>query len=298
MKVGQNQLPGIVLALLAMFILAVMDLLAKYLGQSVPVPQIVWARYVFQFIIMAAIFWPRRRWKLVRTRKPVQQIVRSVLLVICTYIFFVAIQYMPLADAVAISFVSPLMVTALSVPLLSETVGKRRWTAVAIGFIGAMVIVRPGLGVVHWAAWMLLVLALAYALYQIMTRMLSDTDDPITTLFISAAVGAVIGSVIVPFFWQAGVSPILWFLLAGLGVLGGVGHYALIKSFEFAPVAVLAPLSYTALLWNTLFGYLVFDDLPDRWTLIGAAILIATGIYIIYREGVHKQVEVGDRHKH
>jgi S-adenosylmethionine uptake transporter len=161
-----------------------------------------------------------------------------------------------------------------------------------------MVIVRPGLGVVHWAAWMLLVLALAYALYQIMTRMLSDTDDPITTLFISAAVGAVIGSVIVPFFWQAGVSPILWFLLAGLGVLGGVGHYALIKSFEFAPVAVLAPLSYTALLWNTLFGYLVFDDLPDRWTLIGAAILIATGIYIIYREGVHKQVEVGDRHKH
>ena len=98
MKVGQNQLPGIVLALLAMFILAVMDLLAKYLGQSVPVPQIVWARYFFQFIIMAAIFWPRRRWKLVRTRKPVQQIVRSVLLVICTYIFFVAIQYMPLSD--------------------------------------------------------------------------------------------------------------------------------------------------------------------------------------------------------
>lgn len=291
MKVGQNQLRGIILALVAMFILSVMDLLAKYLSQSVPVPQIVWARYFFQFVIMAAIFWPRRRWNLVRTKKPGLQIVRSILLVACTYIFFVAIQYMPLAEAVAISFVSPLMVTALSVPLLSEKVGMRRWTAVAIGFVGAMVIVRPGFGVVHWAAWMLLVLALFYALYQILTRMLSDSDDPMTTLFISAVVGAVLASLVVPFFWQAGVSVELWSLLAALGVLGGLGHYTLIKSFEYAPVAVLAPLSYTALLWNTIFGYWFFGDLPDRWTLIGAAILIATGIYIIYREGVHKEDE-------
>ena len=286
---GQNQLLGILLTLVAMLLLSLMDLLAKYLGQSLPVAQIVWARYFFQCIIMAAFFWPRRGLGLIRTARPGLQLFRSLLLVLCTVIFFTAIKYMSLADAVAISFVSPLMVTALSVPLLGEVVGRRRWSAVAIGFVGAMIIVRPGMGVMHWAAWMLLGLALAYALYQITTRMLSKTDDPMATLFISALVGAVLTSLVVPFYWQTPESIVIWLLLALMGIMGGLGHYAVIRSFEFAPVAVLAPLSYTALLWNTLFGYLVFSDLPDHWTLIGAAILVATGIYILYREGVRDE---------
>ncbi len=285
---GQNQLLGILLALAAMLLLSLMDLLAKYLGQSLPVAQIVWARYFFQCIIMLAVFWPRRGLGLIRTSRPGLQLFRSLLLVLCTVIFFTAIRYMSLADAVAISFVSPLMVTALSVPLLGEVVGRRRWSAVAIGFVGAMIIVRPGMGVMHWAAWLLLGLALAYALYQITTRMLSRTDDPMATLFISALVGAVLASLVVPFYWQTPENIGIWLLLVLMGVTGGVGHYVLIRSFEYAPVAVLAPLSYTALLWNTLFGYLVFGDLPDRWTLGGAAILIATGIYILYREGLHE----------
>ena len=292
---GRNQLVGILLALAAMLLLSLMDLLAKYLGQSQPVAQITWARYFFQFVIMAAIFWPRRGLGLLRTSRPWLQIFRSLLLVLCTVIFFTAIRYMSLADAVAITFVSPLMVTALSVPLLGEVVGRRRWAAVAIGFIGAMIIVRPGMGVVHWAAWMLLGLALAFALYQITTRMLSDTDDPMATLFISALVGAVLASLAVPFYWEAPNGIVVWLLLALLGIMGGLGHYILIRSFEYAPVAVLAPLSYTALLWNALFGYLVFGNLPDRWTLIGAAILIATGIYVLYREGVH---DAGAAKKH
>ncbi|MDP6691067.1 MAG: DMT family transporter [Alphaproteobacteria bacterium] len=290
---GQNQLLGILLALLSMLLLSLMDLLAKYLGQSLPVAQTTWARYFFQFVIMAAIFWPRRGLGLIRTSRPGLQLFRSLLLLFCTVIFFTAINYMSLADAVAISFVSPLMVTALSVPLLGEAVGRRRWSAVAVGFIGAMIIIRPGMGVMHWAAWMLLGLALAFALYQITTRMLSQTDDPMATLFISAVVGAVFASLVVPFYWQTPATAYIWLLLAGMGVLGGLGHYILIRSLEFAPVAVLAPLSYTALMWNTLFGYLVFGDLPDRWTLIGAAILIATGIYILYREGVHDKTAKG-----
>jgi|TARA_B110000196_G_C21055842_1_gene619764 drug/metabolite transporter (DMT)-like permease len=283
----QNQLAGILLALAAMFLLSLLDLLAKFLGQTLPVMQIAWARYFFHFAFMAAFFWPRRGRALLRTTRPGLQWFRSLLLIFCTIAFFTAIQYMPLADAVAISFVSPLMVTALSVPLLGEAVGWRRWSAVAVGFIGAMIIVRPGVEAMHWAVWLLLAMALAYALYQITTRMLSGKDDPITTLFYTGFVGAGIMSLAVPFFWQSPASPELWLMLVALGLMGGVGHYLLIKSFEFAPVAVLAPLSYTALLWNTLFGYLVFGDLPDRWTVGGAAVLITTGIYILYREGVH-----------
>ena len=295
-SLGKNQLAGIMLALAAMFLLSLMDLLAKYLGQNLPVMQISWARYFFHFAIMAAIFWPRRGISLIRTKRPGLQWFRSLLLIFCTISFFTAIQYMPLADAVAISFVSPLMVTALSVPLLGEAVGPRRWSAVGVGFIGAMIIVRPGVEELHWAVWLLLAMALGYALYQITTRMLSSTDDPITTLFYSGLVGAVIMSLAVPFFWQTPASPQLWLMLIALGLMGGVGHYLLIKSFEFAPVAVLAPLSYTALLWNTLFGYLVFGDLPDRWTVGGAAVLIATGIYILYREGLHGK-ETGNASK-
>jgi len=283
---GQNQLAGIMLALGAMFLLSLMDLQAKYLSQTMPVMQITWARYFFHFAFMAVIFLPRRGRSLLRTSRPGLQWMRSLLLVFCTITFFTAIQYMPLADAVAISFISPLLVTALSVPLLGEMVGRRRWTAVAVGFVGALIIVRPGLGVMHWAVWLLLLMALGYALYQITTRMLSSTDDPITTLFFSGLVGAAAMTLVVPFFWQNPATPEHWLMLASLGMLGAIGHYALIRSFEFAPVAVLAPLSYTALLWNTLFGYLAFGDLPDRWTVGGASILIATGIYIIYREGV------------
>ena len=283
---GQNQLAGILLALASMFLLSLMDLVAKILGESLPVMQISWARYFFHFAFMAAIFWPRRGRSLLRTSRPGLQWFRSLLLIFCTIAFFTAIQYMPLADAVAISFVSPLMVTALSVPFLGEVVGRRRWSAVAIGFIGAMIIVRPGVEAMHWAVWLLLAMALGFALYQITTRMLSGKDDPITTLFYTGFVGAGIMTVAVPFFWQNPASPEIWLMLIALGLMGGVGHYLLIKSFEFAPVAVLAPLSYTALLWNTLFGYLVFGDLPDRWTVIGAAVLVATGVYILYREGV------------
>ncbi len=284
--VGQNQLAGIVLALSAILLFSLMDLQAKYLGQTFPVPQIVWARYFGNFAVMVVIFWPKRGFNLQRTKRPGLQIFRSLLLVLCTVIFFTAIQYMPLADAVSISFISPLLVTALSVPFLGEVVGRRRWSAVGIGFIGAMIIVRPGMGVMHWAAWLLLGMALAYAMYQITTRMLSHSDDPITTLFFSAIVGTILVSAVVPFYWQTPVTLKHWLMLTNMGVIGGIAHYILIRSFEFAPAAVLAPLSYTALLWNTLNGYLVFGDLPDRWTVGGAAILIATGIYILYREGV------------
>ena len=283
---GTNQLAGILLAMGAILLFCLMDLQAKYLGQYLHVTQIVWARYFGLFIILMVLFAPRRGLGLVRSKRPVLQWIRSLLLLFCTIAFFLAIQFMPLADAVSISFLSPLLVTALGVPLLGEVVGKHRWGAVFVGFLGAMIIIRPGLGVMHWAAWLLLAVAFGYALYQITTRMIAGQDDAVMSLFYTALIGAGLVTVIVPFFWRNPVETEHWLMLAGLGAIGGLSHYMLIKAFEFAPVSVLAPVSYTSLPWNTLFGYWVFGDLPDRWTVTGACILIATGIYILYREGV------------
>ena len=283
---GANQLAGILLAMGAILLFCLMDLQAKYLGQYLHVTQIVWARYFGLFIILMVLFAPRRGLGLVRSKRPVLQWIRSLLLLFCTIAFFLAIQFMPLADAVSISFLSPLLVTALGVPLLGEVVGKHRWGAVFVGFLGAMIIIRPGLGVMHWAAWLLLAVAFGYALYQITTRMISVKDDAVMSLFYTAFIGAGLVTVIVPFFWRNPVETEHWLMLAGLGAIGGLSHYMLIKALEFAPVSVLAPISYTSLPWNTLFGYWVFGDLPDRWTVTGACILIATGIYILYREGV------------
>tara|TARA_B100001013_G_scaffold114170_1_gene65653 strand:+ start:57 stop:956 length:900 start_codon:yes stop_codon:yes gene_type:complete len=283
---GTNQLAGILLAMGAILLFCLMDLQAKYLGQYLHVTQIVWARYFGLFIILMVLFAPRRGLGLVRSKRPVLQWIRSLLLLFCTIAFFLAIQFMPLADAVSISFLSPLLVTALGVPLLGEVVGKHRWGAVFVGFLGAMIIIRPGLGVMHWAAWLLLAVAFGYALYQITTRMISGQDDAVMSLFYTAFIGAGLVTVIVPFFWRNPVETEHWLMLAGLGAIGGLSHYMLIKALEFAPVSVLAPISYTSLPWNTLFGYWVFGDLPDRWTVTGACILIATGIYILYREGV------------
>jgi len=283
---GPNQLAGILLAMGAIVLFCLMDLQAKYLGQTLHVTQIVWARYFGLFIILMVLFAPRRGLGLVRSKRPVLQWIRSLLLLFCTVAFFLAIQFMPLADAVSISFLSPLLVTALSVPLLGEVVGKHRWGAVFVGFLGAMIIIRPGMGVMHWAAWLLLAVAFGYALYQITTRIVASQDDAIMSLFYTAFVGAGLVTAIVPFFWRNPVETEHWLMLGALGAIGGLSHYMLIKAFEFAPVAVLAPISYTSLPWNTLFGYWVFGDLPDRWTVIGASILITTGIYILYREGL------------
>ena len=283
---GQRQLHGILLMLAASLMFSLLDLQAKYLAQSQPVMQIAWARYFGHFVLMMVFLWPRHGRTLLRTGRPVLQIVRSLLLLLCTVLFFLALKFLPLADAVAVSFVSPVIATALSVPFLRENVGMHRWTAVAVGLIGALIIVRPGLGVMHWAVFLALGTAFFFAVFQLTTRMLSTTDDALVTLYYSALIGAVILSVIVPFYWAPTPGLRETVMLAGLGLFAGFGHYLLIKSFEYAPLSVLAPLNYSSLLWGALLGYLVFRDFPDAFTLLGAGVLIATGIYIVYREGL------------
>jgi drug/metabolite transporter (DMT)-like permease len=212
------------------------------------------------------------------------QLFRSALLLACTLLFFAAIAVMPLADAVAISFLSPLLVVALAAPLLKERIGMKRWAAVAIGFAGAMTIVRPDAGVLHWGAILVLIMCFTYALYLVTTRMLAATEEAATTLFFSGLIGAAPLTLALPWFWTSPSSLLDWLLLAGLGPLGALGHWLVIRAHDMAQAATLAPLNYVSLVWAALFGFAVFGDFPDAVTLVGAAVLVGAGVYVVSLE--------------
>ena len=276
-------LRGIVLMLAAGFMFVLMDAAAKHLAQTYSVTQVAWARYVFHMATLPVLFG-RHRWTAVlRTPRLGLQLARSVLLLASTFLFFLAVKFIPLADATAIGFVGPLLVTALSVPLLGEHVGWRRWAAVIVGFAGVLVIIRPGFGMLHWAVVLPLLVAVCFALYQISTRVLSRTDGWTTTLFYSASVGVVAMSVAVPFQWR---TPDLagWAAMAFLGLMGSLGHLAMIRAFAAAPGTTPAPLTYMQLVWAIVIGFALFGDFPDGPTLAGAAVIAASGLYVIDRE--------------
>lgn len=274
---------GILFMLLTMAMFVSMDTLAKYLTATYAVPQVVWARYAFHMLVLT-IYLRGRILPTLRTRVLKLQLLRSLAMVITTAVFFLGLHYVPLATASAIMFVGPLVVTALSMPLLGEHVGPRRWVGVMIGFAGALVIIRPGTAVFELAALLPLGAACGYALYQIMTRMVARTGEPpMTSLVYTALLGAVFTSIFAPFFWTA---PDLegWLLMAAMGLFGGLGHFTLIKAFEAAPAPVITPFGYTSIVWATILGLVVFGDLPDLATFAGAGLIIASGLYVFHRE--------------
>ncbi len=284
-----NMRRGILWMLATTVFFVSLDATAKYLTRSYPVVEIVWARYLFHTIF--AIAWAGARLPdAVRRARFGMQFLRGLFLVGTTLLYFLAIRTMPLADATSIMFLSPILVTALSVPLLREQVGPRRWLGVAAGFVGALIIVRPGAGVIQFAALLAVVAAAINALYQITTRLINRTDRPITTNVYSAAVGTVAASLGLPFGWA---TPDVqgWLLMALAGLCGAIGHYCMIKAFEAAPAAVVAPIGYVGLIWSTFYGYLLFGDLPDHWTVIGALIIVGSGLYILYREQTRKRAD-------
>ncbi|MGH6955000.1 MAG: DMT family transporter [Alphaproteobacteria bacterium] len=263
---------------------AVSDALAKYVSTGSSLVLLVWSRYLFQTLFMVVFLVRYRPRELVRTRRPWLQTWRSLASVGSNYAFIFALPYIPLADAVAVGLASPLMVTALSVPLLGERVGVRRWSAVVVGFAGAMIVLRPGLGIVHWSALFVLVAAALYALYQIGTRILAPIDSPVATLFYTGAVGLVATSVPVPFSWVE-LPTEIWVILAAQGLASGLSHFLLIKAFALAPVSTLAPFSYTEIVSAAVLGYLMFGDVPDQWTVLGSTVIVGSGLYVMYRAG-------------
>ena len=262
------------------------DTTAKYLNTQMDTVQVVWARYVFAFLGALIISNPISHPELMRTKRPVLQLVRSFLLLFATGANFVALQYLRLDQTVTIGFSTPLMVAALAGPFLGEWVGPRRWAAIVVGFLGVVVITRPGFGGIHWAAFLCFTTMIAYAVYIIITRILSYSDSSATTLFYSNLVGAAAVSLIVPFFWTTPTHWLNMVLMVFMGACGSIGHYLLILAYRHAPTSVVAPFIYTQIVSAIAVGYIFFGDLPDRWTLIGAAIVIASGLYLLNRERI------------
>jgi drug/metabolite transporter (DMT)-like permease len=236
-----------------------------------------------QFAVASLLLGPRRVRRALTTRFRTLQLGRSLGFAVHTVLFIAAITFLPLADAIALLFVGPLMVTALSAPLLGERVSMPRWLGVLIGFVGAMVIIRPGFGVFHWATTLVLLSAACFALYQIATRELSNHEDPLTTLFYTPVAGLVAMSGLTPFYWTTPTFRDA-LLMALMGTIGAFAHFMLIKAYETAEASSLAPFSYVLIVSATILGYAVFGDLPDAWTVMGTLIVVAGGLYVGYRE--------------
>lgn len=283
-RVQDNPAKGIALMLVAMAVLASMDAISKYLATRYAVPQILLVRFVVFTLFALAIARPTSFRQAFASSHPKLQILRSLIISLEVGVFILAFRYLPLADTHAIAGVAPLMVTALAVPLLREKVGARRWAAVAVGFVGLLIIIRPGAGALDPAAFIPIFGALLWSLYQILMRMVSS-DDAATSLLYMATIGLAVMAVIAPFYW-VWPEPADWFWLLLLGLVAAVGHYILIQAFRFAPANVLQPFHYSVLIWATLAGFLVFGEFPDGWTILGGAVIVLSGIYTFYRERV------------
>ena len=274
---------AIIFSLLGWMFLPVMDGFAKYLSDDLPILQITWARYFFTvaFVFPIMLFFYKKQ--LVWSDKPKLLIFRGLILLSANICFFYAISVISLAKALTLAFIAPLIVTAFSPILLGEKVGYRRWTAVAVGFIGSLIVIRPGFLEFNLASMAALATGFFYGFYLIITRKLSTSDNPLLTLLITGMVGALLVSLIIPFYW---VKPTLnqWSLMAGIGVFACIGHLFLILSLKYADASKLAPLGYTEIIPNVIIGYYFFNELPDNWTYLGLFIIVLSGLYISRRE--------------
>tara|TARA_Y100000590_G_scaffold109920_1_gene125317 strand:- start:4638 stop:5456 length:819 start_codon:yes stop_codon:yes gene_type:complete len=259
-----------------------MDGLAKYLSLEMPVIQIIWARYFFMVIITVPLYFIFSREKFLFPKNFSIQFLRSIFLFLSTICFFYAISIISLAEALTLAFIYPMISTLLSSLILKEKIGIKRWIAVFLGFIGALVVLRPGIDIIHLASFAGLGTGVAYALYVISTKKLS-TDNPFLTLTFSGLVGAIIISIFVPFIW-IWPSYQQWLLMFALAAFGTIGHFFLILSLKFADASKLAPLGYFEIVTNVIIGYYFFDDFPDLWVWIGLIIIISSGVYIFVRE--------------
>ena len=276
---------ALVLMAAGMFLFSLADAQAKYLTQTLNPLQIVWSRQLgltAGVIVLLAMHGLR----VLHTEHPKLQILRGALAAGSATLFIVAVRYVPLADAVAVSFVAPFVVTVFGALLLREPVGIRRWAAVIVGFIGTLIVIRPGGGVVHPAAFLVVIAASLFAFRQILSRHLAASDRTATTVAYTALVSVVILTVPLPFVWQTPQTVTEVVLLAGLACCAALGEFLVIKALEIGQAVVVAPVQYTLLLWGTLYGYLIFSQLPDGWTWVGALIIVATGLYTLHRERV------------
>lgn len=286
-----TQLRAIALMVFGVATFAVMDALGKQLAEELDVMQVIWGRYVFALPVLLVLAPPARWAGLLRNSRPALQVVRALMPMAAGLTIVLALRTMPLADATVISFAAPLLVTALSIPLLGEKVGWHRWAAVVVGFAGVLVIARPGAGAFQWAALLPLGTALSSALYQLTTKLLSASVEALSTLIYTMVVGFVLSTLALPFVWQAPTGE-AWLLMAVSGLFNALGHYAIIRAFSGAPASTLAPFIYTQIVLAVVLGYLMFGEIPDALTWLGTAIVVASGLYVLHRERVRRAAAV------
>ena len=278
---------GPILNLSAWLILPIMDAIAKYLSYSLPILQITWFRFFFSAVITGIFIYLFSRKSFVRSKNIKSQVLRGILLLTSSLLFFYAISVISLAKALTLAFICPLIVTALSPYFLKERVGRRRWTAVIVGFIGVLLVIRPGIVEFNWASLASLGTGLCYAIYLIVTRSLKDTDNGLLTLLFTSIVGTVVLSLYLPFVW---INPSLNQLLLALnmGFIAALAHGLIIISYNFSDASKLAPLGYFEIIPNIIIGYIWFSDFPDKYTILGLLVIILSGIYVFRRERIIK----------
>ena len=280
----RNRLTGIGLISVTFLCFAVLDGGAKWLVHSLPVLMVVWLRFLVHALLTALLLAPQLMRGALRPRKPKLQFLRALFLPVMTGLNFWALQYLQLAETGSIQFSVPLIIALLAAPMLGERMDRARWAAIAVGFIGVLIIVRPGTQGFHPALLLSLITALLYALFNLLTRQLAAHDSPETTQFWSS-IGATLA--IMPFAlaaWQTPAAALQWAVLVLIGAAGGLGHYLLALAHRYAPASVLAPFLYQQIVWMMLIGYLVFGDVPDKAVVVGAVIVIASGAYLLHRE--------------
>ncbi len=285
-KERSTRLIGIGLMTLALLCFALLDTIGKWLSPQIGTLSTTYARYFSSVLLVLIVINPWTQPGVLVTRKPWMQWARSFLLFFSTLLNFLAMQHLQLTQTVSIMFMSPLIVALLSGPILGEWIGLRRTVAIAIGFSGILLVTRPGYGGIHPAALFSVAGTCCYSLYAILTRILASHDSSSTTMVYSGLGGLAVLTPFMPFFWQSPPTAFGWAMTVLIGAFGAVGHWLLILAHKRAPAPVLSPFIYTQMIWMIMLGWLVFGDLPDGWTLAGASIVIASGLYLLHRERI------------
>lgn len=284
------RLHAIGLICLAVLCFTFLDSTAKYLvRQGVPALEVVWARYVSHAVLLLFFVNPWTVKGLFRTKRPLLQIIRSVLLFLSTLANFVALKYLQLTETVSIMFSTPFLVAILAGVFFGQWIGRKQWGAIIGGFVGVLIVTRPGFGNVHWAVSLSCAGAVCYALYNLMTRVLAAYDPTTTTLVYSSLVGAAILTPFAPGFFVPPASWTLVVLLISTGLWGMIGHWLLIAAHRHVSAQDLSPFIYTQIVWMTISGWLVFGDIPGLYTIIGASVVILSGLYLLLLERRRKR---------
>jgi drug/metabolite transporter (DMT)-like permease len=277
----------------AMAVIPMIDVFAKFLGQQgLPIPQLVWARFLFGALFTLPFAWRVDRAKIFRPTHPAHQTARAALLILGTCFFFWALKYLPIADTLSIYFIQPILVTALSPLILKEHVGPHRWACVALGFVGVVIIIRPGFQEFNIGMVLALCAGLCSAFYLMLTRSLTGSVNAMVTTFQTSAIGAIALTLAVPFMWT---EPSLnqWLMLVGIGFFAIVGHYFITRAYDMGEASLISPLGYLEMVTAVLLGWYFFDNFPDGWTFLGVAILICCAIYISVRERLRQPASSG-----